>query len=169
MKNMSKPIHINYIWNRENIDKLFDASYRYLFNHSAKRYVGWFFIALSQYAMVVAVRKGAFELLLFSTIMLGYWYYGKKLIAKRRALRSFENSEFKDKHIKIEADEKGLHILSPHQEHWAWEEVDEDMALDEDIVVHKYPNFHYIPAGAFQDIEEKSCFKTLAKEKGKLK
>ncbi len=166
---MSKPIVIHYLWNRDNIDKLFDTSYKYLFNHSMKRYIGWFFIALTQYAIIVAVKKGAFELLLFSTLMLAYWYYGKKWIAKRRAVRSFENAAFKDKHIKIEVDEEGLHILSPHQENWGWEEVDEVMALDEDIVVYKYPNFHYIPASAFQNLEEKSRFKTLAKEKGKLK
>ena len=166
---MSKPIKISYIWNRENINKLFEASYQYQFNNSMKRYIGWFFIALSQYATIVAIKKGAFELLLFSTIMLAYWYYGKKWIAQKRAEKSFEKSEFKDKNIEMTADTEGLTILKPHKEHWLWSELDEIVTLDEDIMLHKYPNFHYIPANGFSSIEEKSRFKKLAKENGKLR
>ena len=57
----------------------------------------------------------------------------------------------------------------PHKEHWLWSEIDEVITLDEDIMLHKYPNFHYIPANGFSSIEEKSRFKKLAKENGKLR
>jgi len=166
---MSKPIKISYIWNRKNVETLFEASYKYQFEHSRKRYVGWFFIALLQYGIVVAFKKEAFAILLFSTIILFYWYYGKRWITKRRAEKSFEHSEFKDKKIEMLIDKDGYTLLSPHQEKWSWSEVQEVIVLGDDIMLHKYPNFHYIPANGFESIEEKSRFKSLVKQYGRLR
>jgi len=167
---MSKPIQISYIWNKENVEKLFDASYRYQFNHSAKRYIGWLFIALLQFGVVAALKKGSIAVLIFASIVLLYWYYGKKLIARRRARRSFEYSSFRDKTIHIEVDDKGFEIKSNEgRTQWRWDEVDEVISLGDDIMLYKYPNFHYIPSKGFISIEEKSHFKTLAKAHGKLR
>ena len=166
---MSKPIEVRYVWNSEHIEKLFDASYKYQFEHSRKRYIGWFFIALMQYGIVVALKKEAFAILLFTTIVLLYWYYGKKWIAKRRAKKAFEQSEFKNKEIELTVDNDGFHLISPNREEWRWEELEEVVSLGDDIMIYKYPNFHYLPANGFKSMEEKSRFKTLAKEKGKLK
>ena len=166
---MSKPIEVRYVWNSEHIEKLFDASYKYQFEHSRKRYIGWFFIALMQYGIVVALKKEAFAILLFTTIVLFYWYYGKKWIAKRRAEKSFEKSEFKDKEIQLTVDNNGFHLITPNKEEWRWEELEEVVSLGDDVMIYKYPNFHYLPANGFNSMEEKSRFKTLAKEKGKLK
>ncbi len=166
---MSKPIAVSYIWNRENIEKLFEASYKYQFENSRKRYIGWFFIALMQYGIVVALKKEAFAILLFTTIVLFYWYYGKKWIAYRRAKKSFEASEFKDKEIKLTVDKNGFELITPIFEHWSWNEIDEVVSLGDDIMLYKCPNFHYIPASGFSSMEEKNRFKRLAKVKGKLK
>jgi len=167
--NMSKPIKISYIWDKNHVDKLFDASYKYQFNHSRKRFIGWFFIALLQYGVVIALKKDAFAILLFSTIILLYWYYGKKWIAKRRADKAFEMSEFKDKEIQMSIDNNGFTLLSPHQEKWSWNEVQEVVVLGDDIMIHKYPNFHYIPSNGFESLEEKSRFKSLVKKYGRLR
>ena len=169
MKSMSKPIKVSYIWNKENIEKLFDASYKYQFEHSRKRYIGWFFIALMQYGIVIALKKEAFAILLFTTIVLFYWYYGKKWIAQKRARKSFEASAFKDKEIKLTVDKDGFKLISPKKEHWSWNEVDEVISLGEDIMIYKYPNFHYIPSNGFKSIEEKSRFKSLVKQYGRLR
>ena len=169
MKSMSKPIEVSYTWSRENIEKLFDSSYTYQFEHSRKRYIGWFFIVLLQYGIVVALKKEVFAILLFATIVLFYWYYGKKWIAKRRAIKSFDTSPFKDKKIQMRIDRTGFTLLQPNQEKWSWNEVDEVTASGEDTILYKYPNFHYIPALGFASPEEKSRFKTLAKAEGKLR
>jgi len=167
---MSKPIKISYIWNRENIDKLFEASYKYQFNNSAKRYIGWLFIAIMQFGVVFALKKGAFELLLFSTIMIIYWYYGKKIIAKRRAKRSFEESPFRDKKIEMSIGNDGFNLApfeskdSSQNTHWSWDEIDEIINLEDDIMIYKYPHFHYIPNNGFQSAKEKRKFKSLAKK-----
>jgi hypothetical protein len=166
---MSNPIAIQYVWNRKNVEKLFDSSYKYEFNHSAKRYIGWLFIALMQFGVVFALKKGAFELLLFSTIVLFYWYYGKKIIARRRAEKSFEKSTFRDKTIHMEVDENGF-VIKSHEgrTQWSWDEVDEIVPLDDDIMIYKYPYFHYIPSNGFSSIEDKSNFKKMAKEHHKI-
>ena len=166
---MSKPIKISYIWNRENIDKLFEASYKYQFNNSAKRFIGWFFIALLQYGVVIALKKDAYAILLFSTIMLFYWYYGKKFIAKKRAYKSFESSEFKDKKIEMSISKDGFTLLFPNSEKWSWSEVQEVIVLGDDIMLYKHPNFHYIPSNGFESVEEKSRFKSLVKKYGRLR
>jgi len=166
---MSKPIKISYLWSKTNVEKLFDASYKHQFNNSSKRFIGWFFVALLQYGVVIALKKDAYAVLLFSTIMLAYWYYGKKIIAKKRAEKSFENSEFKDEYIEMEIDEKGFTLLSPNSEKWSWDEVQEVITLGDDLMLYKHPNFHYIPANGFESIEEKSRFKSLVKKYGRLR
>jgi hypothetical protein len=166
---MSDPVRIRYVWNEENIEKLFASSYQYVFTHSARRYVGWLFIALLQFGVVAALKQNAVGLLMFSSIMLVYWYYGKKIIAHRRAIASFEASPFKDQEIRIDADEDGLEIHS-HEggAQWAWDEIDSVVGLGDDILLYKAPHSHYVPSGGFTSIEAKSQFKSLAKKHGKL-
>jgi hypothetical protein len=165
---MSKPIQISYTWNKENVESLFEASYKYQFNHSAKRFVGWFFVALLQYGVVLALKKDAFAILLFATVMLVYWYYGKKIIAKKRAENSFEKSDFKNQKIKISIDDDGFALLMPNQEQWSWDDIQEIILLEDDIMLYKYPNFHYLPSKAFASIEDKSQFKKMAKKHHKI-
>ncbi len=164
---MSKPVEIRYRWNRENLERVFDSSYRYQFENSHKRYIGWFFIALMQFGVVAALKGGSFGLLLFSTIVLIYWYYGKKMIAKRRAISSFESSEFRDRLIEMSVDEEGI-LIKPHTL-LKWDEMDEIRSIGDDIMLYRHPNFHYIPLSAFGSIKEVSKFKSLARERGKLR
>ena len=166
---MSKNIEIVYIWDKNNIEKLFNASYKYLFENSYKRYIGWLFIALLQFGVVVAFKNGTFGLLLFSTIVLIYWYYGKKYIAKKRAVNFFEKSPFKDKKIKISANKSGLKIDSINSNFWKWEDIDKVVSINDDILLYKEPNFHYIPSSAFKSIDDKTHFKKLAKDAKVLK
>jgi len=166
---MSDPITVQYVWNRENVERLFEASYKYQFNHSGKRYIGWIFIALLQFGVVFALKKGAYELLLFSTIVLLYWYYGKKVIAKKRAKKSFENSSFRDKTIHMKVDNEGFTIKNQEGKIvWTWDDIDEVVALGDNIMLCKYPYFHYIPSNGFSSIEDKSRFKALARAHQKI-
>ncbi len=167
---ISNTVQISYMWNKDNFQRLFDSSYRYEFEHSAKRYIGWFFIALLQFAVVGALKKDSFGLLLFSSLVLLYWYYGKKIIAKRRAKKSFEKSSFKDKMINISVSEKGFEIKSDKADTaWAWSDIDEIIVQGDDIVLYKHPYFHYIPSKGFSSIEAKNNFKVMARNNDKLR
>jgi hypothetical protein len=106
-------------------------------------------------------------LLIFSTIVLLYWYYGKRVIAKRRAIRAFESSVFRDKLIEMSVDDEGI-VIKPNKK-LDWGEIDEIRSIGDDIMLYKAPNFHYIPLSAFSSIEEVSRFKSIAKQKGKLR
>ena len=163
---MSKPIEIKYRWDRDNLERVFDSSYRYEFENSHKRYIGWFFIAIMQFGVVSALKYGSFGLLLFSTIVLIYWYYGKKIIAKRRAIMSFESSTFRDRLIEMSVDDESI-FIKPNTT-LKWSDIDEIKSIGDDIMLYKYPNFHYIPSIAFSSLEDKNSFKSIARDKGKL-
>ncbi len=163
---MFRPIEIKYRWDRDNLERVFDSSYRYEFENSHKRYIGWLFIAIMQFGVVSALKYGSFGLLLFSTIVLIYWYYGKKVIAKRRAIMSFESSEFRDRVIEMTIGDSGI-LIKPHTK-LEWSEIDEIKAIGDDIMLYKHPNFHYIPSIAFSSIDDKNSFKSITREKGKL-
>ena len=166
---MSDPIRIRYTWSRDNVEKLFASSYTYLFGHSGRRYVGWLFIALLQFGLVAAFKQGTTGLLMFSAIVLIYWYYGKRFIAHRRAIASWKASPFRDMTITILADEEGLTIHCDGGEaQWSWETIDGVTGMGSDVLIHLAPHFYYIPEGAFGSIEAKSRFKALAKSHGKL-
>jgi len=167
---MSEPIRIRYRWDRENVEKLFETSYRYLFEHSARRYIGWFFIALLQFGIVAMYKKGAPGLMLFASLALLYWYIGRKGLARRRALRSWEDSPFRDREITILADEEGLEIDSQSGgARWSWDEIDGVVPLGEDLLLLHHPHLHYIPASGFESVEARSAFKSLAREHGRLR
>jgi len=167
---MSEPIRIEYVWNRENVARLFEASYRYLFDHSVRRYIGWFFIALLQFGLVAMFKKQAPGLMMFASLALIYWYLGRKWLARRRAMRSWEASPFRDQTVRIEADDEGLEIHSEvGAEQWSWDEIDAVVGLGEDVLLLRAPHLHYIPASGFGSMEARSAFKTLAKRHGKLR
>jgi len=160
-----KPIKISYLWDRKNFENSFENAYKYQFQHSAKRYIGWFFVALAQFGVVAALKGGSVALLMFSTLLLFYWYVGKKWLVKRRAKAQFENSPFKDKNIEITVNEKGLEqngLFTP------WEQIEGVVGMGDAIMLYQDGKSYYIPENGFASVEEKSRFKALAKEKGKF-
>ncbi len=158
---MSK-IKISYIWNKENFNKLFEEAYNYQFKNSPRRYIGWLFIALAQFGVVAALKKGSIGLLLFSTIMILYWYYIKKLIVKKRAYKEFLNSPLKDKKIKLYVDSSGI---EQNGKKLSWSEISKVISIEDDILIVANNKSYYIPSNGFKSIEEKNKFKKLAKER----
>ena len=158
---MSK-IKISYIWNEENFNKLFEEAYNYQFKNSPRRYIGWLFIALTQFGVVAAFKKGSVGLLLFSTIMILYWYYIKKLIVKKRAYKEFLNSPLKDKKIKLYVDSSGI---EQNGKKLSWSEISKVISIEDDILIVANNKSYYIPSNGFKSIEEKNKFKKLAKER----
>ena len=160
---MSKVVKLDFIWDKNIATKSFDELYRYEFNHSAKKYIGWFFIALLQFGVVATFKKGNASLLIFSTIVLGYWYFFKKMIAKSLFLKRFENDPLKDKKISLEADEKGLYFKNQNS-FWKWSEIESLVDVKNGLLLIKHPNHYFIPLSAFKSFEDKNDFKMLYKE-----
>jgi len=163
--NTFKPIRIVYRWDRDNFEKSFERAYTYHYKNSARRYIGWLFIAMAQFGVVAALKKGSVALLMFSTLLILYWYVVKKWLLKRRALQNFENSPFKDQKIELVATKEGI---ARGKEFIPWEEIDGIVPAGESLMIYQQGQEFYIPADAFENIEAMSRFKSIAREKGKL-
>ena len=159
------PINISYTWDRENFEKAFSRSYTHQFKNSARRYVGWFFVALAQFGVVAAFKGGSIGLLLLATILILYWYVIKKWLIHQRAIKAYENSPLKNSQIKLQITQEGVkqdNIFIP------WQDIQGLVPIEDDILLYYKEKAFYIPSNAFHTIEEKSALKSLAKEKGRL-
>jgi hypothetical protein len=163
--NTSETIEISYKWDEENFEKAFANAYDYQYRHSARRYVGWFFIALLQFGIVAALKAGEIGLLLFSTFLIIYWYGIKRWLVYRRARASFMKSPLKDQQIRLSVTEKAI---NQEQVSVPWEEIEGVVPEGDAIILYERDKAYYIPDTAFGTIEEKSRFKALAKKRGKL-
>ncbi len=162
---ISKPIKISYKWDRENFEKAFLKSYTHQFKNSARRYIGWFFVALAQFGVVAALKGGSIGLLLLSSILILYWYIIKKWLVHRRAVKAFENSPLKDNLITLEI---GQDSIKQENTDISWQDLQGLVPVEDDILLYHKERAFYIPATAFSSDEERSALKTYAKERGKL-
>ena len=160
-----KPIEISYIWDRGNLEKAFSKSYTHQFKNSARRYIGWFFVALAQFGVVAALKGGSIGLLMLSTILILYWYVVKKWLVHQIAANAYENSPLKNRQIKLTITKDGI---KQDDSFISWQEIQGLIPIEDDILLYYKEKAFYIPSNAFKSIEEKSALKSLAKEKGRL-
>jgi hypothetical protein len=156
----TKPINIKFKWDKDTLLNSFEAIYLDEYKNSPKRLMGWIFIAMAQFGVVAALKKSSFGLLIFSTIMLVYWYYGKKYIAKKRAVKAFENDPLKDKDISIKADKEGKSL---ENQFWRWEDIESVADVENGFLLIKEPKHYFIPSKGFKSFEDKSRFKSFFK------
>ena len=161
----SKKIEISYIWDEDNFNKAFNRSYEYEYKNSPRRYIGWFFIALSQLGVIFAFRRGTFGLLLFSSLVLLYWYIIKRYLVKNRALKEFRRSPLKDKKITLRVDEKGVY---QEENFISWDEIGGALVINKDIFLYIDKKPYYIPKSGFKSDEDRNCFVNLLRTKDKI-
>jgi len=162
---ISKPVKISYRWDRENFDKAFSNAYTHQYKNSARRYIGWLFVAMAQFGVVAALKGGSIALLMFSTILILYWYVIKKWILKRRALAAFERSPMKDRNITLDITPEEI---KQGDRSVPWEALQGVVPVEDDIMLYDQDRAFYIPSNAFASVEDKNRIKSWAKEKGRL-
>ena len=101
---------IEYIYDSEHVVDSNKEFFDYEMRHTKNRYIGWFFVALTQFAIVAALKYHSFSLLIFSTFALVYWYYLRWQIKKFFLIRGFKDSPLKDTTICVSFDKKALHV-----------------------------------------------------------
>ena len=153
--NISKEIKINYKWDKETALKSFNDIYKFEFNKSTKKYFGWFIIALVQFGVVATLKKGDITLLAFSTILLIYWYFIKRLIAKKRFLDTIKNI----KNINLTINKDGL-AFNKEKIIWKWDEISEVKELESGFIIIKDSNHFFLPKEAFKDIQDIKIFQS---------
>ena len=146
-------LKITYTWDKATYLQGSKSLYEDILRHSPKRFVGWFFIALSQFGLVAYFKKGAFGLLLISTVFLIYWYILRWPLRKLFILHAFKKSPLKNKEIIIELDDKKIivnDILIP------WSDVQRVLLEDKGFLLYYRDNYIFIPKSAFDEENEKS-------------
>jgi len=161
---MSEKIKINYIWDQDTFLTASKCAYDYEMKNSPKRFLGWFFIALTQFGVVAAMKKGAVGLLLISTILVVYWYFFRWSIRKKLLLKNFNKSKEKNNKFEILADDEGIHLKDVVIK---WSDVNLTVSLRDGFLIYTNNTFHFFPAKAFSTVEEKSAFASLAKNNSK--
>ena len=159
--NMSKSIKINYIWSKELFLEASKATYEFELRHSPKRFLGWFFIAMTQFGVVGALKKDAYGLLLISTFLVVYWYFFRWRIRKFIITKTYESSHEKDTQFSMLAKKNGLEVNGSLL---TWNDITEAVSLEDGFLLYYGETFLYIPKLAFVSIEEKDLFSHLAKD-----
>ncbi len=149
-------------WNEGTFLKGAKLVYDYDMRNSWRRYVGWGFIALTQFGVVGAVRHGAIGLLLLSTFLVIYWYFLRWPLRKRALLRFFRKSQPGEKRLKLEVEEGGLCI---DDRCVPWHQFRRVIAAKEGYLLDMGDAFLFVPRNIFPDSESRNSFVALLKEK----
>ncbi len=161
MKNTSKDITLNFFWNKETYMQAGELAYNYKMFHTPKKYMGWFFIALLQFGVVGALLKGTLAILLFSTILLIYWYYIKKMIEKSILSRSFKKEKEANKKLHIQINDKSITI---NKKAILWDEIPLIIAEQRGYLLDHRDGFLFFPKKAFASEEDNTLFIKIAKK-----
>ena len=159
---MSSPLKMAYLWDEQTYIDASKHAYTYELKHSHKRFLGWIFIALTQFGVVSVMKGGGAGLLLLSGLLVTYWYLLRWQLRKSMLLKNFAHSSNANQQFQIDANEEEIHINGTKI---AWENILEAVSLKSGFLLYYDATFIYIPSQAFKDIEDKNSFATLAKEK----
>ncbi len=154
-------LNISYKWDKKTYIQGSKSLYQDLLRNSPKRFIGWFFIGLSQFGLVAFYKKGAFGLLLISTIFLIYWYILRWPLRKLILLNAFNKSPLKDKMIQIELDNNNITI---NQNQIKWSDIQRVLLENVGFLLYYNNEFIFIPKSAFSDESEKEFLKIIKKK-----
>jgi hypothetical protein len=158
---MSKSIEIKYRWDRDTFLEASRAIYELELRHSPKRFLGWIFIAMTQFGVVGALKKDAFGLLIVATLLVIYWYSLRWPLRRYIINKSFEKQDAKDQDFYIVASSEGVRINKLLLQ---WSEIVEVVSTKNGFLLFYSGDSLYIPKDAFKNYEEKDSFSHLVKE-----
>jgi len=158
---MSSSLNMTYLWDEKTYIDASKHAYTYELKQSHKRFLGWIFIALTQFGVVSVIKGGGVGLLLLSGLLVLYWYILRWQLRKMMLVKSFATSPNANQTFYIDANEKEIHINSTKI---MWEDILEAVSLKSGFLLYYDATFIFIPSHAFEDIEDKNTFATLAKE-----
>ena len=157
----SKPIEINYTWSEDIFISASQATYEFELKHSPKRFLGWFFIALSQFGVVAALKKESYALLLLSSALVIYWYLLRWPIRRFMIKKAFQSSQNQNHNFSILAKKEGIEVNSTLIQ---WKEITEVIALEGAFLLYYGKNFLFIPKTALKSNDEIKRFEKLVKQ-----
>ncbi len=159
---MSKSLHVSYNWDTKKFLQGAKAAYDYELKNSRKRFLGWIFIALTQFGVVLALKQGTIGMLTLSTILVLYWYGFRWKIREYFLIKSFKNSPLKDKSFEVKLNDEGLFFNNSPID---FKDIYEIVSTDEGVLLYFIDNYIFIPSSAFENLEDKSEFVKIIKRK----
>ena len=162
---MSKTIEIHYTWSKEVALEASKRFYDYDMRNSAKRYVGWFFVALTQFAIVGALKHDSYAMLYLCSFLVGYWYYGRWYIRKIMLEKYYKKIDSSKKEVTFSLKENIFYSENTQIE---WDNIFKVIKLEEGILLHTKESTLFFSRDSFHSFEELQAFLQVMKEQGKL-
>jgi len=162
---MSKGVEVSYVWSKEIALKASKLYYDYDMRNSSKRYIGWFFVALTQFAIVGALKHDVFGLLYVSTFLVAYWYYGRWYLRKRMLEKFYEKNGVEGQKIEFVLDEEGLHF---QEQLVPWQHIEKVIKFDDGILIQTNDSTLFFENAFFKSSDDRMRFMELAKANEKV-
>ena len=131
---MSKTVTLSFLYNEEFFLKSTKKVYDYELKTSNKKYIGWLFLALLQFAIVGALKHNAYGLLYLSTVFLLYWYLLRWQLRKYLALKWFNKLPIKNTTIDVTIDKEGI-TSNLYSEKLYFNAIDFYVKLDDGVLL----------------------------------
>jgi len=160
------PVTIRFKWSRELAVKASKLYYDWDMKHSAKRYIGWFFVALVQFAIVGALKHNVFGLLYLSTFLVFYWYYLRWYIRKRMIVKYYDKSDIHDQEVTFTLTKEGLWYEAVLID---WAHIYKVVKFDDGILLQTLNHTLFFEKSAFDSYDEMQRFMTLMRSHDKVK
>lgn len=159
---MSEPLTLEVTWDEATFLEGAKTAYDYDMRHTWRRYMGWFFIALTQFGVVAAVRHGSVGLLLVSTLLVLYWYGLRWPLRKRMLKRFFARMPDAGKRLRLDVGEEGICVDDRCVE---WNRIGRAILSDSGYLLEMGDAFLYIPRRSFRNAESRNEFVGTLKQK----
>jgi hypothetical protein len=159
---MSKTIQFSYTWDKKSFLESSYEAYKYEMKHSPKRFLGWIFIAMTQFGVVAAFKGAPIGLLLVSTLLVGYWYFFRWRLRKSMLSKTFDKNPNLSQTYNVAVNDRAIDINGSLID---WSDIKEVVSLKKGFLILSNNSFFFFPKNAFKDIEERNEFASLAKSK----
>ena len=157
-----REIKITLKWDKESAITASQMFYEYDMKNSKKRYVGWLFVALTQFGIVGALKHDSYGLLYLSTFLVTYWYYGRWYLRSAMIKKYYATLQPTNLYFTLKDD--GLYNGS---ELIGWDDIFRVISLDDGVLVHTNSYTLFFERKAFQNYDDLKLFLDKMNEKGK--
>ena len=162
---MSKTIEIHYTWSKELALEASKRFYDYDMRNSAKRYIGWLFVALTQFAIVGALKHDSYTMLYLCSFLVAYWYYGRWYLRKSMLEKYYKKIDAPEKEVTFSLKDN---IFYSEDTPIDWDDIFKVIQLEDGVLLHTKENTLFFSRNSFSSYEELQAFMQVMKEHNKL-
>jgi len=152
-------------WSEETFLEGAKLYYDYTLKNSKKRMVGWVFIAILQFGIVMAIKQGTIGMLLLGSFLSFYWYFLRWPLRKKALKMQFKKSPMANKDMSIEISKQNIKI---DDNELKFDKINEVIESEKGFLLAIDNGFIYLPLKNFTT-ESKKIFTNILQEKVGIK